>query len=348
MILRLRSLCPRGPTHFRAIYDDGRTRLLSAPCETPSSLRFRPSSSDLRTIFEFAIQAMKPRLPSALPRKELCAARREVPVAALWTACPGLKPCQKLLVEGRLLCALRVSAITRHHCSAPAAPTETALPVRSKRVATEALQRATFVSDSAVAEFPECRDARVSRPSKKAVCWTQAPTRREVRRVGCTLNRKRARSCLEGSGRDRSETDLSSSFHSKAGGSATCFQRDGLGCETPMGEKRGISLTSPASSYQRCEEAREENGSEAAAGRTGTSRVSAPPETRPPRRELWLLAFAGGLPFFGFGFVDNCIMIVAGDAVSPTFEERSKRAAAPKAFTLRPSQGPSFSSSWSV
>lgn len=49
---------------------------------------------------------------------------------------------------------------------------------------------------------------------------------------------------------------------------------------------------------------------------------TAPPRARqtekvepPSRAQLWRLALANGIPFVGFGFADNLIMIVAGDAI---------------------------------
>ena len=35
----------------------------------------------------------------------------------------------------------------------------------------------------------------------------------------------------------------------------------------------------------------------------------------PSRAQLWRLALANGVPFVGFGFADNVIMILAGDAI---------------------------------
>ena len=35
----------------------------------------------------------------------------------------------------------------------------------------------------------------------------------------------------------------------------------------------------------------------------------------PSRAQLWRLALANGVPFIGFGFADNLIMIVAGDMI---------------------------------
>ncbi|KEP63950.1 UNVERIFIED_CONTAM: hypothetical protein HHA_236510 [Hammondia hammondi] len=43
--------------------------------------------------------------------------------------------------------------------------------------------------------------------------------------------------------------------------------------------------------------------------------ASQPP---PSRRDLWLLSLSSSLPFVGFGLVDNCIMIVAGDLFDTT------------------------------
>ena len=43
-----------------------------------------------------------------------------------------------------------------------------------------------------------------------------------------------------------------------------------------------------------------------------------PPPGGPPipsRHQLWLLVLAGSIPFVGFGFVDNFVMIIAGDVV---------------------------------
>ncbi|PFH37215.1 hypothetical protein BESB_036730 [Besnoitia besnoiti] len=42
-------------------------------------------------------------------------------------------------------------------------------------------------------------------------------------------------------------------------------------------------------------------------------------KTAPPsRRNLWLLSLSSSLPFIGFGFVDNCVMITAGDVFDTT------------------------------
>ena len=39
---------------------------------------------------------------------------------------------------------------------------------------------------------------------------------------------------------------------------------------------------------------------------------------RPSRRQLWSLAIGNAVPFIGFGFADNLIMILAGDAIDKT------------------------------
>jgi len=39
---------------------------------------------------------------------------------------------------------------------------------------------------------------------------------------------------------------------------------------------------------------------------------------RPTRRQLWSLAIGNAVPFIGFGFADNLIMILAGDAIDKT------------------------------
>ena len=46
---------------------------------------------------------------------------------------------------------------------------------------------------------------------------------------------------------------------------------------------------------------------------------SAEPVAEPSRRDLWLVAVNQAIPFVGFGFMDNALLILAGDAIDNSF-----------------------------
>ncbi|KAJ1444819.1 hypothetical protein M885DRAFT_551882 [Pelagophyceae sp. CCMP2097] len=50
-------------------------------------------------------------------------------------------------------------------------------------------------------------------------------------------------------------------------------------------------------------------------GRTRLSTLAEEQMEAPTRRQLWTLALSNAVPFIGFGFADNLIMIIAGDAI---------------------------------
>ena len=108
-----------------------------------------------------------------------------------------------------------------------------------------------------------------------------------------------------------------------------CRKMAPLGLSSAMGCRRATPLRLPSTSG--CRRTLSSDGAEWAASlarragdgtrtASGTSKVAAEAEavTPPPRAELKKFFVASAVPMIGFGFMDNLIMIQAGDLIDNT------------------------------